>query len=276
MCRIPTDTRPRGRPRRGRSRHGLSLVELLMASAVMVLVAGTLGTLAMTAQMTAEYGHGHGLATQHARVCLDRIERTLHEATASEDFPGFIALGDSSGSWHFPDTLVVWHPDGAAADPDGLPRFNELVIFCPDPNEPAQLLEITVPDDAGVAYAASDTAAWQAAAASIKADNSARRVVLTDLLRTAAADDGVERACLRFHILVRPAPSQWADYQGGAVAWDEIDWVQDIYGTKTGLRQAWCRFEMQLLPRSHDGKPVSDELALPLFGSAAIYDELYQ
>ncbi|MEQ8785584.1 MAG: hypothetical protein RIC55_04765 [Pirellulaceae bacterium] len=270
MCRIRTDARP------VRRRRGLSLIELLMASSVMVLVAGTLGTLAMTAQTTAEYGHGHDLATQHARVCLERIERTLNAANASEQFPGFLAIGDTSGAWYFPDTLVVWRPESEAVDPEGLPRFNELVIFCADPNLPSQLVEITVPDDAGVAYAAADTGSWQTALASIKADGDAERVVLTDLLRTATADDGVERACVRFHLLVRPTAAQWTEYKTGAISWDEVDWVQDMYGTTTGMRQAWCRFELQLLPRGIDGKEVSDELTMPFFGSGAVYDELYK
>lgn len=290
MCRIPTDestprttassSRPTssaccvGRPARARS--GLSLVELLMAASVMVLVAGALGTLALTAQTTAEYGHGHNLATQHARVCLERIERTLGEATVSEQFPGFASFGHTVGAYDFPDTLVVWHPETAAVDPDGLPRFNELVIFCTDRNQPNRLLEITVPTDTGVAYAASDVAAWRSALASIKADQGAVRVVLTDLLRTADGGDGSLRGMVRFTVVVRPTPVQWADYQTGAIAWNEIDWVQDVYGANTGLRQAWCRFELQLLPEGLDGKPVDGELVLPFFGSAAVYDELHR
>jgi prepilin-type N-terminal cleavage/methylation domain-containing protein len=263
---------PRRTERRGR--RGLSLIELLIASSIMLLIAGALGMLAMTAQMSAEYGHGHSHATQHARVALERIERTLAGATASEQFPGFAAFNESVGGWDFPDTLVVWHPEGAAVDPEGLPRFDELVIFCPDPAAPNRLLEITLPDDTRTAYAADDTSSWQTALAAIKAANDGERVELTDLLRTADPGDGDLRGAVRFVVTVRPSQAEWADYEGGTIAWDDINWVQDIHGSQAGLRQAWCRLELQLLPEGIDGKAPSDELALPFFGSAAVYCEL--
>jgi hypothetical protein len=252
----------------------LSLVELLLASTIMLMLAGALGVLAMSAQTAAEYGHGHGTATQHGRVCLERIERAIAEAHASEQFPGCAVFAESVGSWDFPDTLVVWKPTSAAVDPDGLPRFNELVIFCPDPDAPHRLLEVTVPGDTRTAYAADDTSSWQAALAAIKADDTAERVELTDMLRTADAGDGAQRAAARFCVTVRPSLDEWSDYEAGDLDWDEVNWVQDIHGTQTGLRQAWCRFEIQLLPEGIAGKSVSDELALPLFGSAAVYCEL--
>jgi hypothetical protein len=250
------------------------MIELLIASSVMLLVAGSLGMLAMTVQSCAEYGHGHGMATQHARVCLERIERTLSEANCSEQFPGFAAFGEDVGGWMFPDTLVVWRPEGAAVDPDGLPRFNELVIFCPDPSQPSRLLEITMPGDSGVAYAASDTASWETALASIKADNSAERVELTDLLRTADPGDGTSRGAVRFYVTLRPTEQELSDNAASLIAWDDINWVQDIHGPNFGLRQAWCRFELQMTPEGIPGKEASDELAIPFFGSAAVYSEI--
>ena len=32
--------------------------------------------------------------------------------------------------------LVIWHPDVSAADPDGVPQVQELIIYCPNPNSP--------------------------------------------------------------------------------------------------------------------------------------------
>jgi len=54
-----------------------------------------------------------------------------------------------------------------------------------------------------------------------------------------------------------------------------VPWVQDIHGPNTGLRQAWCRFELQLTPGedSRASDPNGDT-AIPFFGSGAIYYQL--
>ena len=117
-------------------RRGLTLAELLIASTIMALMATGMASLAFTVEMGNRHAKNLGIATQHARVAIGRIERALYSAHTSEQFPGFAVFSETEGSFSFPDTLVIWHPSGAPQDPDGLPRFNELVIFCPDPNAP--------------------------------------------------------------------------------------------------------------------------------------------
>jgi len=280
---------PRGRAggsaRRARGlvrprRRGLSFLELLIAVSIMVMLAGTLAALGQAVQQGFEYCEGYGEATQHARVVLDRIQRTVNEATANEQFPGFLVVGDQVGVWDYPEVLVVWHPTGMPADPQGLPRFNELVIYCPDWYLPNRLVEITVPGDTRTVPAPTDLAAWRSELAAIRKAADRQSVVLTDLVRTAvvpAAVDSSVRGAVRFASRLRPSKEQWEEYQAGTRSWEGLSWVQWIYGPQTGLRQAWVRIEIQLMPgESWVANDTSRYQPLPFFGSAAVYYELHR
>jgi prepilin-type N-terminal cleavage/methylation domain-containing protein len=261
-----------------RKHHGVTLVELLIAATVMSMVAAAIGALAIAVQTSNEHSQGQGTSTQHARIALQRIERTLLEAHASEHFPGFVAFAETVQTWDFPDTLVVWHPNTTPANPDGLPLVSELVIYCPDPAEPNVLLEITVPGDTRTVPPLTNQQTWLQGLPTLKTSSSAIRVRLTDRLRVASVDgtalDGSSRrGAVRFEVLVRPTPGQWTDFRNGEINWEEIDWVQDLFGSQTGLRQSWCRIELQLLPEVST-EPVSADLAIPYFGSAALYHQL--
>ncbi|HPP53383.1 MAG TPA: hypothetical protein PK777_10560 [Thermoguttaceae bacterium] len=240
-----------------------------MALAVAVMVVGALMALSRAAAIGAAYTDGVGLTTQHARVVLDRIARTVREATANEQFPGFIVVADQVGPWRFPDTLVVWHPESAPADPTGLPRFSELVIYCSYPTEPAWLMEIRVPDDTRTVPAITDTSAWQAELAAIKASASPTAVRLTDRMRTCTSGELGEqpRAALRFEARYRPSLEEYAAYKAGTTAWTALSWPQSMYGPNVGLRQAWVRIELQLASEEEN----SQEISYPFFGSAALY-----
>lgn len=259
---------------RSARRSGLTLLELLIAMSITVIIVGTLSGLVKAVHSTSEYGEGHGMATQHARVALERISRTIHEATANESFPGFIVVAESIAGWRFPDTLVVWHPEGAAADPAGLPRFNELVIYAPHPSQPSQLLEITAPSDTRIVPPVNDLAQWSSELTVIKSSSSSQRVVLTDLVRTGVVYDSTSsqtRGAVRFESRLRPSAAEWASYQSGARDWDELSWVQGIYGSQSGLRQAWLRTELQLIPGKTAASGAGGQLAIPFLGSAAVY-----
>lgn len=269
--------------RRCRSRRGLSLVELLTATAILVLMAGAIAALASTVQISSRHGQGHGAATQHARVALERIESAMGEATANQQFPGCAVLAETVGGTRFPDTLVVWHPpSGVAANPAGLPLFSEVVVFRPDSTQPNVLLEITVPGYAQTVPPISDASGWASALGNLRSQPSYQQVTLTDLLRTASVTDAGQtslgtRAAVRFAFEQTPSDAQLADYTSGLTAWKDLPWVQGIKGATTGLRQAHCRVELQLVPgaasRNDDASGVT---AVPFFGSAALYYEVRQ
>lgn len=259
---------------------GLTLVELLIAISIMAVTMLALGGLSKAVQTSAEYGAGHGEATQHARVILDRISRMVAEATANERFPGVLVVADESGGHRFPDTLVVWHPQGKPVDPEGLPRRNELVVYSVDHAQPNRMIEVTIPGSGLEVPEADDTAAWRQLVTALRFGSIGEQVTLTELLRPGWVNEGtvwMQRGALRFESRLRPSAEEWASYLAEELDWDEIAWVQGIHGTKTGLRQAWVRTEMQLLPgRTGAGQEAGSQRAIPFFGSATLYYELHR
>ena len=263
------------------NRRGLTLIELLSAMMIMTMIVGTLGAMAKAVFVSSEYGQGHAATSQHARVAIDRIGRAVRGAYASELHPGFGVLDDQVGVWRFADTLVVWRPRVTPSTPtaepfhaEGPPRFNELVVFCPDPDEPNKLIELTAADgdtrDMLPATLFSDVE-------TLKRSNASKKVVLTDLLHTAAINAGLseQRGAVRFEVEVSPTEQQWADYEAGSLAWGDLPWVQGVYSSKTGLRQVWVRIEMQLTPAAAAAVSEKEQLPpVPYFGSAALYYEM--
>jgi hypothetical protein len=258
---------------------GLSLLELLIAISITSMVVVTLAALAKSVQVGTEYSEGHGSATHHARVVVDRITRTAREAHASRLFPGFIVLAEDVLSWNFPDTLVVWHPAGDPADPDGLPRFDELVVYCPHPKSPNRLIELTSPTDLRTVPPVADGAAWRSEIDAMKSSQASLRVELTDLVRTAVVGELIDtplRAAVRFQHRLRPSEEEWVRYRSGTLGWHDLPWVQGIYGSETGLRQAWLSMELQFVPRTSVGGSPGGSQSIPFFGSAALYYEMHR
>ena len=259
---------------RRRNRTGVSLVEMLLAIAVLGIMAMSLSALATIVHTSNDFAQTRGEAIQHARVACERIERALSSAYATADYPGFAAVATTSGGHSYPDLLIVWRPVGAPANAAGPPLMRELVFFTFAPSEPHKLLEITLPNDNRPAPAASNLVQWAIELASLHTRNDAVKVQLSDLLRTGdAGSTGTQmRGVVRFETRLRPSAAEWTEYQNGSRDWDELSWAQSIYGSDTGLRQAWCSYELQFVPRGKTRSgSESAALALPAFGSAAIY-----
>jgi hypothetical protein len=240
----------------------------MLASLVMTLFAAAISALAMAVQQNSQHNEGVGTVTQHGRVAIQRIERAVSGATASEHFPGCAVFGDSVQGREYPDTLVVWRGDIPIAEPNGRPLFSELVVYCPDPYQPNRLLEITAPTYDSTTPPLSDTSAWRMHLRAFKVSDWAKRTQLTDQLRTVPVADWQELGAVRFEVTLRPTEREWADYKSGSLAWVDVNWVQGMHGGQTGLRQAWCRCELQL---AIDNNESSDEIEIPFLGSASKY-----
>ena len=255
-----------------RNRRGMSLAELSLSLAILTLVAGSIGTMAMTLQTVTTYTRGQSTATQHGRVVLDRLDRNLQTANASESFPAFMVVSWTEGGSSFPDTLVIWKPTGAAADPTGLPRANELVIIRPDPSNPNALIEITNPSEpATTTYASSDLANWRTLVTTLTGRSNAVKVELTDLLRTAAtstATNATRRGCVRFRYKATPSDAELASYRASTTAWTALAWPQASGGKTVGMRSIGCFTELQLVADTSDG---AAENSLPFFGSTLLW-----
>jgi len=260
--------------------HGMTLLELLFAMTILAMVVGTLAGLAHTAEQSFEYCEGYGIATQHAQVALDRITRTIYGAAANEQFPGCIVVAETINSWRYSDTLVVWHPSGVAANPSGLPQYCELVIYCPRPNYPNQLVEITAPGDTRTVPAVTDTATWLSQIAAIKTNSQSKIVTLTSLLRScpiASTNGSALRGAVRFETRLRPSQDDWNNFKNNSVNWKDLPWVQGFYGWQMGQRQVWVRMEMQLIPQAPNGSAnAANQVPVPFFGSASVYYQMHR
>jgi prepilin-type N-terminal cleavage/methylation domain-containing protein len=257
-------------PTRAPARRGVSLVEMMVASTVVSLIVLAMATMASGVRTTQRTSRDLGIAVQHARAILERIRQKTIQATANLQFHGLVVFSQQVGSNTFPDTLVVWYPSGAPAAPDGLPLWKEVVIYSPDPSAPQKLLEITLPGDSSSVPPLSDLATWQSRLSAAKNGMASQRLILTDRLRTALPQGVVTgvRGVIRFDAMLRPSDSDWNAYIGGSKNWEDLPWVLDIYSSQNGLRQNWCRIDMQLRQNLDDN---SADAALPFLGSVAVY-----
>ncbi|QDU94758.1 prepilin-type N-terminal cleavage/methylation domain-containing protein [Lignipirellula cremea] len=262
---VPAGSRSTTRPV-GSLRRGLSLLELLLATAIMSLIALGVSAMAGTVRIAGEYAHSRSQAVQHGRVASNQIEQAVAHAKCCEAFPGCLAVDTYVSGVSYPDALVVWLPEGAAADPEA-PRMNEMLLFTWHPNNPQVLVRIRNRSDSRNAPHASNLAQWRQEVASLRSSNAAERIEMTTLLFAAPAGTGSDRGAVRFQVRLLPSADEWTSYQAGSLAWEDLSWAQDIYSSRTGLRQIWCHFEMQLLVEDVPG----EDSHVPFFGSAAIY-----
>jgi len=258
------------------TRRGLTLAELLIATAIMTIIALSLAAMATTSRTAGDYVYAQTQTSQHARVVIRQIESAIASASGNEQFPGCLAVSTTVGSATFPDALVVWIPS-TDIDADTVPRMSEFQVFVSDADDPRILLRLQDTTDTRVAPSVNEPALWLTEIAALQSSQSAERVELTSLLRTAATSNGVSRAALRFHTRLLPSQTEWDSYQAGSTSWSDLAWVQGIYGSDTGLRQTWCHFEIQLIfDSSMDNASSTGNDYAPFFGSAALYYTLQQ
>jgi prepilin-type N-terminal cleavage/methylation domain-containing protein len=258
----------------GRAR-GMTLVELLLASSIMALAVAAIASLGSAAQSAAAYGGAHGSVVEQGRMISGRIARTVEEATFNENFPGFIVISSTVDGGRYPDALAVWRggcdPNDSGGDPR-LPLKEELVIYTPHPIFVNTLVELTMPGNAASVPAISDTAAWQTLLLTAQLGASSKQIVLTRQLRVCTTNGEVlpvgynqrRRGAVRFESRLRPSEAEL-----DTLDWDEMAWPQSIHSAETGLRQAWLRFELQLMPEGTVGAE-----AVPFFGSASLYYDM--
>lgn len=250
------------------ARHGLTLPELLIAVAIMALVAGVMSGLASAVRHNYEHCSEQGLATQHARVAIERISRAVRGAYAAENHPG-CAVAYAGAE---PAALLVWRPNGSPANAAGPPLMREVVIFAVDPDNshPNRLLEVTRPSD-GSPLPLDGSVSYASLEALIGAPGS-RTVVLTDLLRLPDSSGAamLQSGLARFVVEMRPTAGELAAYRQGNLDWDELRWPQGFYGPSSAVRQVRARVELQLAPAAPlTGVDATGEQTLPFLGSAA-------
>jgi prepilin-type N-terminal cleavage/methylation domain-containing protein len=267
MYRVNKDQSVSRTRRIATGRRAFTMVELLVASVVVAMIVGAMGMMALGVRTNQSVSQNAGMAQQHARVVLNRIRFNISSCTANETFPGFMVFSERLGPYTYPDTLVVWKPSTTAADPDGLPRWDEVIIYAVDPDSPDKFYEITVPGNATTVPALTNLATWQTNLLDARRGKGSTRLLMSDLLHFAKpASSTIKRGALRFDAQLRPSADEWDSYVGGTLPWSNMNWVQDVYSPDNGLRQNWCRIEMQLR-----GGDNSTDNALPFVTSATVY-----
>ncbi len=261
-------------------RRGLTLAELLVAATIMLMIAAAVGSLAATVKSTNDYCQGYTISAQHARVALSRIERTVINAFANEQFPGCLVVSEQAGSQSLPHTLAVWYPStGVAANPTGLPLISEIVVYGFDPAHPNNFIEVRSPTETTAVPAVSDTGSWKTLTDRLKSSTTVTKTLLTDRLRTAPLTGDYNdtlspsdlRGCVRFRRLMAPSDSEWSQYRAGTKTWQSLAWPLDSYRTTSGTRAIACQTELQIAPGSMSS---SSTTAIPFYGSASIQYEL--
>jgi hypothetical protein len=258
----------------------MTLIELMFSLTITSILVGTLGVMAHSVGQHSKYNEGQTTALQQARVGLERLNRYVSEAYATETYPGVVVMDETIGGVRYPDTVLIWHPStGTPANAAGPPQIRELIIICPDPANPSRLLEITAPTDSRTIQlneASINSSAGRALVNSVKSANGSVKAVLTYQLRTASPASGSARGVVRFECELHPTAAEISAFRNGTAAWTSLAWPQDTYGSNFGVRQVWLRSELQLtsLARASDGSLPDDAMTLPFFGSSACYYQL--
>lgn len=242
-------------------RKAITLLEILIAVGIAAMIMTATAALLKTSEDAFEENTGQAEAVQAGRMCLERIRRLFSESYANELFPGALVVSDVGPSGTFPECLVLWRPAGSPVDPDGLPKVKELVFFYPNPPQPNEVLEVTVPHRSETAPAYADASAWRILLKMVKSDGLRKTVTWSDRLHTFQID-GTRRGALRFAIRLRPTFAEW---NNPAVSWQTMAWPQGLFSLQTGVRHVWLATELQIQVRTDDASATG---AVPLFGSA--------
>ena len=235
--------------RRTGQRQGLTLVELLVGIMVTAMIAAALATVTYSVENLTQVAGGLSDVTQHARVSLSVVERSIGESHASGAFPGMAVFSVEVNGSRYPDTLVVWRPDGPPADPTGLPLFSEVVVFTPHPQSPRQLLQIEDRSDIRTVPPLDDEVSWLSELHDLRTRLADSSLVLTDRMRVAKAGDGTlpqRRAAVRFFVESRPSFDEFQRYQAGLLNWDQLSWPLALVDRDRGVARTRCSIELQL------------------------------
>jgi hypothetical protein len=248
----------------------LTVVELLFAVLIMAIVAASLQAMIGSVEIANDYSQGYGTATQHARVAFNRIDAAIHSAYGKSIYPGVWVTQDTDGQWTYPNTLIVWQPSGTPVNPAGPPLVQELVIFCPDPNQPNDLVQLTVPGNM-TSVPTTSLGAFTTLIDSLKTSSTASKIVLTNLLNVVSISGSsgvVSRPAVRFVVTYTPSAAAWSSYLSGSIAWGNLPWPQGMVSSAEGREEVWLCSEIQLVPGvTWTGENSAAATALPFLGS---------
>jgi prepilin-type N-terminal cleavage/methylation domain-containing protein len=259
-------------------RAGFTLVELIFTMSILSFSAAVFGGLMLA--ISAAWDHSTALedSRRQAQSTLSRIKWMVQQAgtyrvAGQSTTLGVAVVPSTSGTYQAPATLVVW-----SGGPNGgmnglglqarLPVAAELVVYTPDPSNPARFVEVTFPADATVVDFRSGS--FAATVQTLLASKSAQKILLADRLHVTAASSVSQPSLgnVRFELTASPSDSQISGVTVGSQAWNDLPWGQGLVGADRGLRTANVRIELLLDPDPK--QPTTDSgytTAVPFFGS---------
>lgn len=264
-------------------RAGLTLVELLMAVSVTSVLSIVLGGLMLAVRTAHEHSTGLETSTTQATAASDRIrymvaEAGVYQLPGEPTTAGLAVVHHRTSAGDLPDVLVVWS-GGRSGGMAGqgvlarLPRVEELVIYCPDPQDAAGLVEITVPGDSSDVDFRS--AGFAKTILSLIASAQVETVLICDRIRPTALGafggfPAEEVGNVRFTLEWTPDEAEIDSTAPGSAEWYALPWAQGIVAGDSGLRQANVCMEFQVESRAYEARPTGTNwAAVPYFASAS-------
>lgn len=221
---------------------------------------------------------------------------------------GAAVVSRPAGDKPLPDVLVLWtggRSGGMSANgvQTRLPVASELLIYTWNASAPSQLIEVAFPDQTTAFDFASSDLTTQVT--NLLASKTTEIIPLCERLRVSSLKGTGSAATLpsaptgpsspwgpslpsappsspttssgtvsevgnvRFALTLTPNDSDLAATAPQTTAWTQLNWPQGKFGSRSGMRQASLRIELQVEP---DGiVRASDTVsAIPFFGSASV------
>lgn len=255
---------------------GMSLLSMLA-----VVLSGLVSAVSSSRNYTA----GLEEANIQSQAALDRIKYIashagVYQTTGQETVPGFAVVTHNRNGQTIPDTLVIWsggRSGGLATQGplDRLPVVNELLIYTPNPNNPAQLVELVVSTNSNTIDFKSQS--FDTTIRSLITRDDAEMLRVMDRLRvTNLANDGStsgNTGCVWFELSQTPNDAAIASATVGTESWMALPWVQGIAAGSNGLRQVTINIELQANTDYHNKIDSTD--TQPFLGALS-YRYVYQ
>jgi prepilin-type N-terminal cleavage/methylation domain-containing protein len=262
-------------------RSAFTLVEMLIAVSILGFSAAVMSGVLLAVNSAWDFSTALEDTRRQAQATSSRMKWMVQQAgtyklSGQSTVIGLGVIPTSWGTYMAPTTLVVWSGgSNGGMTSQGvqtrLPLAGELIIFSPDPSNPAHLVEVSFPGN-------STPVDFQAASFSTTIQTlmslpTRQTVLLSDRLHVVPSPQGGTSlsavGSTRFERNLTPTDSQIASTAVGSLAWNSLSWGQGLVGSNQGLRTVSVRFEFLLDPVPNSSTTNSDgfTVAVPFFGS---------
>jgi len=256
-----------------RDRYGFTLSQIVISIAITSMLTVVLGGLLAAVQTARQHTQGLQDATMTSQAAVGRMRLMFGQAAVYQvdTRPSRLGVAVVHQTWNrqsVPSFLVLWTGgiDGGLAEQGLLPRLplaEELLIYGPDPENPAHLVEMRLPDVSTTVDF--DDANFNRQMLSLLHSPSVRKLLLCDHLQVARSQNGKDvTGNARFEFRESPSSYELNSADPGEAGWNDLRWAQGI----VGLRQADLDMEILIETQNTPDQAVAGD-AIPFFDSAS-------